>query len=63
MSLPQKDLKALHVIRALQPMEEEDIPRNLGVDIIKFTEMDLAVLRADGYWLTEKGQAALRDGY
>ena len=42
-------------------MREEDIPRDLGVDVMKFVKMDLAILRADGYWLTEKGQAALRD--
>ena len=63
MNLGTRDLKALHVIRALQPMEEGDIPRDFGVNITKLVKMGLAVLRSDGYWLTEKGQAALRNGY
>ena len=63
MSLPQKDLRALHIIRALQPIHEDEIPRsNSRVDIIRFVKLDLVTELAGGYALTEKGQAALRHG-
>ena len=63
MNLPQKDLRALHIIRALQPIHEAEIPRSsVRVDIIRFVKMDLVTELTGGYALTEKGQAALRHG-
>ncbi len=63
MNLTQKDFRTLHIIRALQPIHEAEIPRsNLGIDIIKFVKMDLVTELVGGYALTEKGQAALRHG-